>query len=45
MPSYKLTYFEVRGETACCLFALAGVPYEDNRVDFTQWADMKASKY
>lgn len=43
MPQYKLTYFGVRarGETARCLFALAGQEYEDNRISLEQWPEFK----
>ncbi|XP_072038015.1 hematopoietic prostaglandin D synthase-like [Amphiura filiformis] len=45
MPSYKLTYFNGRGrgENARMMFAAAGVPYEDNRIEFKDWPQMKAS--
>uniref|UniRef100_A0A1I7YRG4 glutathione transferase n=1 Tax=Steinernema glaseri TaxID=37863 RepID=A0A1I7YRG4_9BILA len=44
MPSYKLTYFDVRalGETARLLFTYAGVPFEDVRVTMEQWPELKA---
>ncbi|CAJ0932389.1 unnamed protein product, partial [Mesorhabditis belari] len=43
MPHYKLTYFDLRGraEVSRQLFALAGVPYEDNRLNFEQWPAFK----
>ncbi|CAJ0932181.1 unnamed protein product, partial [Mesorhabditis belari] len=45
MPSYKLTYFDVRGrgEVPRQLFALAGVPYEDVRITFEEWAEKKGT--
>jgi len=45
MPTYKLTYFDVRGaaEVSRLLFAAAGVPYEDVRVDLAKWTEMKPS--
>ncbi|XP_072038014.1 S-crystallin SL11-like [Amphiura filiformis] len=45
MPSYKLIYFNGRGrgENARMMFAAAGVPYEDNRIEFKDWPQMKAS--
>ena len=43
MPSYKLTYFNApaRGEVSRMLFNLAGVPFEDKRIAFEEWAAMK----
>ncbi|CAB02288.1 glutathione transferase [Caenorhabditis elegans] len=45
MPSYKLTYFAVRGlaEPARLLFHLAGVPFEDERLTFGDgsWEKLK----
>jgi glutathione S-transferase len=43
MPSYKLTYFNLRGKGEICrlIFAAAGVPYEDVRVDRPQWLELK----
>eukprot|EP00927_Polykrikos_kofoidii_P013411 TRINITY_DN15847_c0_g1_i1.p1 TRINITY_DN15847_c0_g1~~TRINITY_DN15847_c0_g1_i1.p1 ORF type:complete len:250 (+),score=53.32 TRINITY_DN15847_c0_g1_i1:71-751(+) len=37
MPSYKLRYFDARGVIECsrCMFAIAGVPYEDARFGFS----------
>ena len=37
MPSYKLTYFDIRGlaENARIIFAAAKVPYEDVRLSFS----------
>ena len=37
MPSYKLTYFDIRGlaENARIIFAAAKVPYEDARLSFS----------
>ena len=39
MPKYKLTYFPIRGraESIRILFALAGVEFEDIRVDPKEW--------
>jgi glutathione S-transferase len=39
MPQYKLTYFNLRarGEFSRILFEVAGVPYEDVRVEFSHW--------
>ena len=47
MPSYKLMYFDARAraETARMLFKLAGVDFEDYRVDPPkEWAELKQSK-
>ena len=48
MPSYKLIYFDARGrgETARMLFKLAGVDFEDKRVDYpsAEWDELKQSK-
>ncbi|EGT48727.1 hypothetical protein CAEBREN_14802 [Caenorhabditis brenneri] len=45
MPTYKLTYFDVRGyaEPARILFHLAGVPFEDKRIthESGDWEKMK----
>ncbi|TMS34856.1 hypothetical protein L596_002364 [Steinernema carpocapsae] len=45
MPEYKLTYFNIRGlaEPARLLFALAGVDFEDNRIEHENWPPLKAS--
>jgi len=44
MPAYKLTYFNIRGkgEIIRLLFAVAGVDYEDERIDRDDWANQKA---
>jgi len=46
MTQYKLTYFNLRarGEIARLIFAAAGVQFEDNRVEFSQWPELKPSK-
>uniref|UniRef100_A0A1I7TDA6 glutathione transferase n=1 Tax=Caenorhabditis tropicalis TaxID=1561998 RepID=A0A1I7TDA6_9PELO len=43
MPSYKLSYFDVRAlaEPSRIIFALFDVPYEDNRVSVEEWSEMK----
>lgn len=45
-PKYKLTYFNVRakGEIIRWIFAVAGVEYEDNRIDDDAWAEFKPSE-
>ena len=46
MPEYKLYYFEItgRGETARMMFHYANVPFEDIRIKFDEWGEMKPSK-
>jgi prostaglandin-H2 D-isomerase / glutathione transferase len=46
MSTYKLTYFNLRGrgEVARLIFAAAGVEYEDKRLEFSEWPEVKASK-
>ena len=41
--TYKLTYFNIRarGEVSRLIFAQAGVKYEDNRIEFTDWPQLK----
>jgi len=43
MVNYKITYFGARGraETARQILSYAGVPFEDNRIDFAQWGSLK----
>ena len=43
MPSYRLTYFNVRarGETARLLFALKGQEFVDRRVEQADWPALK----
>lgn len=43
MPKIKLTYFNIEGvaEPVRLALALAGQAYEDHRVDFADWNDMK----
>ena len=47
MPNYKLLYFGVRGyaETIRLVFAVAGVPYEDYRIDVKDWLKIKPRKW
>jgi len=44
MPTYKLTYFDLRAraEITRLLFAVAGVKYEDVRVDRSKWPELKS---
>ena len=46
MPSYKLTYFDVRGRGELCRYAFhaTGRDFEDNRVGGETWKEMKESK-
>ena len=43
MPQYKLTYFNARGraEVSRLIFAQVGVEYEDKRVSFEEWGQLK----
>jgi len=43
--TYKLTYFDIQGaaEKVRLAFVLSGVAFEDERVNFAQWGDMKAT--
>ncbi|XP_068127028.1 hematopoietic prostaglandin D synthase [Hyperolius riggenbachi] len=45
MPSYKLTYFDFkgRGEIMRYIFAYTNTPYEDIRIQFSEWPAHKAS--
>jgi len=42
---FKLTYFNCRGrgELARLIFAKSGTPYEDDRVEFSDWPEKKGS--
>jgi len=44
MPAYKLTYFNIKGkgEIIRLLFAVAGVEYEDHRIERADWDNQKA---
>ena len=46
MTNYRLTYFKLRGtgEIVRLVFAAAGVQYEDNRIEMSQWPQLKSSK-
>ena len=46
MPSYKLTYFPVRGraELARIIFHYTKTPFEDIRVKGEEWQALKKSK-
>jgi len=45
-PTYKLIYFNVRAraEPIRLIFAAAGVPYEDYRIEKVDWPDFKECK-
>lgn len=47
MPNYKLTYFNFkgRGEILRYIFAYKNTPYEDNRIEYSEWPAHKACKY
>lgn len=44
MPEYKFHYFNIRarGELVRLLFAAGGVKFTDKRVEFAEWASLKA---
>ena len=46
MPSYKLTYFNIRGraELTRLVFAAAEAEYEDERIERKDWPALKPSK-
>lgn len=43
MSQYKLNYFNVRGrgEVVRLVFHLAGIEFEDNRIEFQNWPQLK----
>jgi len=43
MPEYKLNYFNLRvlGEPIRWIFLVSGTPWEDNRLPFEQWGELK----
>lgn len=43
---YKLTYFNIRGraEQIRLMFAVAQVPFQDLRIDATEWPSFKSSE-
>ena len=45
--SYSLTYFDARGaaEPTRVLFALAGVPFNDNRLQFPEFGNLKVKLF
>ena len=45
--NYKLTYFNNKGraELTRLLFAQAGVEYEDNRIEGSDWPTLKPCEY
>lgn len=46
MPKYKLTYFNfiALGEPIRFILTFAGVDFEDNRIEWSQWPEIKMSK-
>ena len=46
-PKYKLNYYQLRGrgELVRFIFAQIDVKYEDNRLSFEQWANVKAGEF
>jgi len=44
MPSYKLTYFDLRARGELCRYVLhaAGQNFVDERLSFEQWGPLKA---
>ena len=48
MPTYKLTFYNIpaTAEVSRMLFFLAGVEFEDNRLEFNskEWKELKPSK-
>ena len=44
---FRLVYFDIRfrAETSRIMFALSGIPYEDKRVQQSEWAELKPSKF
>jgi hypothetical protein len=47
MPSYKLSYFNVRalGESIRFMLSYGGIDFEDERVSSEEWKDLKLSKF
>jgi glutathione S-transferase len=45
MPTYKFTYFNVRGlgEHIRFIFIAAGVPFEDDKIPTDKWPELKAN--
>lgn len=46
MPKYVYHYFDIRGrgEPGRMLFAMAGIPFQDERIPQSDWPQYKASK-
>ena len=47
MAEIKLTYFNLRarGETARMILVYNNIPYNDNRIEFSEWLELKNSGY
>ena len=45
--NYKLVYFNLRGraELSRLIFAQADVPFEDQRIERSEWPELKPSKF
>lgn len=46
-PKYKLTYFDIQafGEPIRFLLKYGGIEFEDNRIQFSDWPQLKSSEW
>lgn len=46
-PTLKLTYFDIEGlaEPARLAFVVGGIPFEDKRIAFSEWGELKQSGF